>query len=150
MDYNEWGELPYKVAERKRMIKAQDKNAKKNELLDDSNILCLKEIVDSSPNYYLDELAFVFGMTCSKFAHHSTIRRCLVDMLGYSMKVLETVAKQQCEMDKIRFLQALEVYLQSDAERLITIDETHKDSNTGRRRRGWKHKGNGADVTVRT
>ena len=150
MDYNEWGELPYKVAERKRAIKARDKNAKKNELLDDSNILCLKEIVDSNPNYYLDELAFVFGMTCGKFVHHSTIRRCLVEKLGYSMKILETVAKQQCEMDEIRFLQALEIYLQSDTERLITIDETHKDRNAGRRRRGWKLKGNSAGVTIKT
>ena len=60
----------------------------------------------------------------------------------YSLQVLLTIAKQQCEQDKIRFLQALEIYLQSDAERLITIDETHKDRNAARRRRGWGRKGN--------
>ena len=53
-------------------------------------------------------------------------------------------------MDEIRFLQTLEIYLQSDAERLVTIDETHKDRNAGRRRRGWKRKGNDAGVTLKT
>ena len=37
-----------KVAEQKHTIKAWDKNAKKNKLLDDSYLLCLKEIVDSN------------------------------------------------------------------------------------------------------
>ena len=131
-------------------MKACDKHAKKNELLDDSDIFCLKEIVDTNPNYYLNELVFHFGMTCGKFFHHSTIQKYLIEKSGYSMKVSDTVANRQCEMDEIRFLQALEVYLQSDTERLITIDETHKDRNAGRRRRCWKYKGNGAGVTIRT
>ena len=35
----------------------------------------------------------------------------------------------------------MEIYIQSQPERLITIDETHKDRNAGRRRRGWGHRG---------
>ena len=110
-DYVEWGELPHKVAQRKRLLKARDKSAKKNQLMDDADILVLKGIVDENPNYYLDELAFMFGMTTGKFVHYSTIRRCLVEKLHYSMKVLQTIAKQQCEQDEIRFLQAVKIYV---------------------------------------
>ena len=62
---------------------------------------------------------------------------------------MQTIAKQQCEQDEIRFLQAMEIYLQAKAERLITIDETHRDRNAARRRRGWGHKGNLGGVTVK-
>ena len=83
-----WSELPHKVAERKRLIKARDKNTQKNQLMNDADVLVLKDIVDNNPNYYLDELAFLFGMSTGKFVHYSTIRRCLVEKLDYSMKVL--------------------------------------------------------------
>ena len=141
-DYKEWGELQYKVAERKRMLEMRGLHATKNELLNDADILVLKEIVDENPNLFLDELAFIFGIKTGTFVHYSTIRRCLTEKLRYSMKVLQTVAKQQCEMNEIRYLQALEILLQSNPERLVTIDETHKDRNAARRRRGWGKKGN--------
>ena len=148
-DFSEWGELPYKVSERKRLLKAANKNVNKNQLIDDGGIIILKRIVDENPNLYLDELTFLFGMTTDIFVHYSTIRRCLVERLGYSLQVLLTIAKQQCEQDEIRFLQAMEMYLQSDAERLITIDETHKDRNAARRRRGWGRKGNTQGVRTK-
>ena len=130
------------------MLKAQDKTARKNQLLNDNNVLALKHIVDENPNLYLDQLAFQFGMVTGVFVHYSTIRRCLVEKLGYMMKVLLTVAKQQCEQDEIWFLQAIAMYLQEDSQRLITIDETHKDRNAARRRRGWGHKESTGGVTV--
>ena len=43
----------------------------------------------------------------------------------------------------------MEIYLQSCPERLVTIDETHKDRNAARRRRGWGRKGNAGGVIVR-
>ena len=100
-DYIEWGELPHKVSERKRLMKARDTKMQKNQLLNDGDVLILKGIVDENPNYYLDELAFLFGMSTGKFVHYSTIRRCLVDKMGYSLKVLQTIAKQQCEVNEI-------------------------------------------------
>ena len=72
----------------------------------------------------------------------------MVEQLGYSMQVLQTVAKQQCECDEIRYLQALELMLQSCPERFITIDETHKDRNAARRRRGWGKRGNPDGVVI--
>ena len=44
----------------------------------------------------------------------------------------------------------MEVYLQGDAERLITIDEMHKDRNAARRRRSWGRKGNTQGVRLKT
>ena len=136
------GELSYKVADRKRKVKRMDKNAKKNELMNDADILSLKDIVDENPNLYLDEIAFLFGIKTGKYVHYSTVWRCITEKLEYSTKVLQTVAKQQCEVDEIRFLQAIEILLQSCPERLVTIDETHKDRNAAKRRRGWGKKGN--------
>ena len=60
----------------KWLLKARDKTAHKNQLLDDSDVLILKHIVDENPNFYLDELVFQFGMTTGVFVHYSTIRRC--------------------------------------------------------------------------
>ena len=50
--YQEWGELPHKVVERKKLLKKQYKHAKKNELLDDADIISLKELVEENPNHY--------------------------------------------------------------------------------------------------
>ena len=75
-------------------MKRINKNTRKNELLDDGDVLILKGIVDQNPNFYLDELAFLFCMTTKKIVHYSTIRRCLVQKLNYSMKVLQSLSKQ--------------------------------------------------------
>ena len=61
MLYEEWGELPYKVAQRKKELQKKYKGARKNESIDDGEILIIKEIVDENPNLYLDEIAFLFG-----------------------------------------------------------------------------------------
>ena len=50
----------------------------------------------------------------------------MIGIVPYSNK---TVAKQQCEEDEIRFLDALGMLLQSCPESLVTIDETHEDQN---------------------
>ena len=83
----------------------------------------------------------MFGMESGKFVHHS-VDNAWVENLDYSMKVLHTVAAQKCEKNENRFLQAMELYLQSCPDRLITIDETQRDRNAARRRRGWGKKGN--------
>ena len=63
-------------------------------MLNEGNALVMRRIVDGNPNYYLDETAFLFGMEIGKFVHYGTVRRCLVDILGYWMRVLQKVAIQ--------------------------------------------------------
>ena len=107
-----------------------------NMRVDDNELLKLKQIVDQDPNHYLDEIMLVFGIETGKYVHTSTIWRYMSERLGYSQQVLSTLAKQQCEEDKHRFKQVLLLLLQGCPERLVTVDETHKDRNTARRRRG--------------
>ena len=111
--------------------------------------LFLKNIVNKNPNYYLDELAFLFGVETGKFVHYSTIWRSLKEKLDYSLQVLSTIAKQQCEDEETRYLQALEILLQSCPDRLVMVDESHKDRNAARRRRGWRRKGSGDAAVVK-
>ena len=117
--------------------------------MDDNDALILKGIVDKNPNLYLDELSFLFDVKTGNFVHYTTICRCLIEKLQYSLQVLQTIAIQQSEANEIRFLQALNILLQGDPERLILIDESHKDQNAARRRRGWGRKGNVDGVKVR-
>ena len=42
----------------------------------------------------------------------------------------------------------MDLFLQPCPDRFITIDETHRDRNTARRRRGWGRKWNSGGVTV--
>ena len=58
--YEEWGEIPSRVAERKKRLNSKYKYAKRNKILNDSDALILKGIVDENPNLYLDELSFLF------------------------------------------------------------------------------------------
>ena len=109
--YQEWGELPYKVAERKKKMKGNIKYAKKNELLDDNDVLILKSIVDNNPNHYLDELAFLFGVKTGTFVHYSTIRQSMKEKLNYSLQWLTTIAKQQSKDEETRYMQALDILL---------------------------------------
>ena len=109
--YKEWRELPHKVAGRKRLIHARDMNKWKGELIDDGDVLILKGIVNKNPNLYLDELSFLFRIKTNTCVHYSTVWRCLDERLGYLMKMLQRVAKQQCEENETRFLQALEIIL---------------------------------------
>ena len=67
----------------------------------------------------------------------------MTDGLGYSQQVLSAMAKQQCLEDEYRFKQALTLLLQGCPERLVTIDETQKDRNAARQRRGWARKNSG-------
>jgi len=78
--YLEWGELSFYVKKRKEDTKGYGRNMKINE----RELLKLKSIVDKHPNYYLDEIALVFGIDTGKFLHPSTIWRYMTNELGYS------------------------------------------------------------------
>ena len=72
----------------------------KNMRIDERELLKLEDIVDAHPNYYLDEIALIFGIDTGKFVHPSTIWRYMTDELRYSQQVLSTLAKQQCKENK--------------------------------------------------
>jgi len=96
----------------------------------------------------LDEICVEFLKYPGKYLHLSTIWRYITTKIGYTLKVLTSIAKQQCEDEATMFHNALNLYLQGDIDRLIMIDESHKDRNAGRRRRGWSRR-NLEGTTVR-
>ena len=141
--YIEWGELPYYAKKRK----GRHDRLSKSTTINDNELLQLKMIVDRNPNLYLDEISMLFGMEMGKFLHYTTIWRYLDERLHYSQQVMTSLATQQCEEEEIQFRVALGLLLQGDVRRLITIDETHKDRNAARRRRGWAHRNSGGVMT---
>ena len=87
-----------------------------------------------------------FAIQTGKYLCDSTIWKYLSQKLGYSLRVLNEVVKQWNEEDELAFKTALDLMLQGCPERLVMIDETHKDRNASRRRRGWKKKNGNAEV----
>jgi hypothetical protein len=102
-------------------------------------------LVDNHPQLYLDEILLRFGILTGNYLCSSTIWNYLSNNLGYSMRVLNDVAKQRSKDNEISFLNALQLTIQDCPEQVILIDETHKDRNAARRRRGWKFKNSNAD-----
>ena len=115
--------------------------------INDTELLQLKEIVDDDPHLYLDEIALRFAVATGKYLDDATIWKYMSKKLDYSLKVLNDVAKQRRIEDEHMFKTCLEIVLQGCPERLIMIDETHKDRNAARRRRGWKKRNTDAETT---
>lgn len=114
--------------------------------INDSELLELKYMVDEDPNLYLDEITLQFAIKTGKYLSHSTIWVYLHDKLGYSLHVLLDVAKKRCKDQEERFLVGLSGMLQGCPERLIMVNETHKDRNAARRRRRWKKRNSNAET----
>ena len=144
--YMEWGEIPNVVKKKKRKMKAKMISMGSRAAINDSELLQLKYMVDEDPNLYLDEIALRFAIKTGKYLSYSTIWVYLHDKLGYSLRVLSDVAKQRCKEQEERFLTGLAGQLQGCPERLVMVDETHKDRNAARRRRGWKKRNSNAET----
>ena len=135
--YEQWGEIPYNVKIIKKQMRKRYGVMSKTTKVTESELLQLKCIVDTNPNLYLDEIALMFLIQSGKFLHYTTIQRYITTHFNYTLQTIMASAKQQCKEEQQAFLSSLKLLLQNDPDRLITIDETHKDRNASRRRRGW-------------
>ena len=136
--YLHMGELPHETNHNERKMKAKYKwLPSKKAKLSDTDIQVLQDIVLRRPHAYIDEIALEFGKDTGKYISPSTLWRYITNELGLTLQVLTTRAKQQCEISRSRFTAALSFILQNCPERLVMVDETHKDRNAARRRRGW-------------
>lgn len=136
--YTTWGLLPCVVREMKESIRKKQNT--RSGAVSKEELLILKQIVDDEPYLYLDEIIFAFGYRTGKFLSKSGISRLLTRKLRYSLKIMSDVAKQRSVEEEEKFLHAMTLLLQGCPERLICIDESHKDRNAARRRRGWSMK----------
>ena len=74
------------------------------------------------------ELALEFGIKIGNYVHYSSIWRYTTTDLNYSLKVLSRAARERCETDEIRFLQALSLFyfktVQNDSSKLTRHTKT--------------------------
>ena len=144
------GELPYETKLREKKLRNKYKWLPKHSKITDDELQILREIISGNPLLYLDEIAIQFGYRTNKYFVPSTIWRYLTRYLNLSLKILRKCAEQQCTVEQDMFKEALQILLQDDPERLILIDETHKDRNAARRNKGWGRRNTRGAETILT
>lgn len=136
------GELPYEGKERAKELLRKYKWLPKGAKINQRDLDVLLNIIEKNPTLYLDEIAVQLGNETGKYVPISTLWKYITRYLGKTQQVMRRRASQQCEVAQARFKRALELLLQGDPERLVLIDETHKDRNAARRSRGWGRRNN--------
>ena len=105
----------------------------------------LVRIVEKSPDLYLDEIQDDLEVVSGKRMSLSSLSTHL-DSLGFSMQVMGQLSRNQDEVARLRYANALNEV--EDPKMLIFVDESAKDKNSARRRRGWGRKGRGLTYRV--
>lgn len=136
-EYCLWGELPYFA--RKRKIEMNRKAGMYNDgrALNSNQLRLLDIIIKANPNLFLDEIADEFGKETGIYLNHSTLHDILTRDLNVCLKVLSEVARQRCIEEEHQFLTRIAAFIQMKPEMLCCVDETARDENAARRRRGW-------------
>ena len=145
--FQQHGELK---AESKRHMKAVQRKYNwlpRNAIISQAELKVLEDVLNENPAAYLDEVAVSLGRRTGKYFRVSTISRYTRKYLGYTLQTLNEVAKQQCDKERENFKLALDILLDNQPELLVMVDETHKDQNMSRRRRGWGKRNSGG-VTI--
>jgi hypothetical protein len=101
-------------------------------------VLVLKDLALTHPDWYLYEYCkWLFNHGHGSY-HPSTVSRQLHKQ-GLSLAVLDDIARQRDAEERARFLD--EIHSVKYVEQFVCIDETQRDRNASRRRRGWGTKG---------
>lgn len=143
--FGKYGELPYETKEHFQKVRKKSKWLSKRAIINEDQLQQLKNIIDRNPSLYLDEIAALFGMQIGKYLHPATIWKYISNNynLNYSLQCLTERALQRNQVEREDFKHFLEFYLQDKPEMLVMVDETHKDRNAARRRRGYGKRNNG-------
>ena len=138
-----YGELTHETATFMKKMRRKYGWLPESAKINTAELAILKQIVDNRPDLFLDEIAVVFGVQTGKFFHHTTLWRYITNHLNYSLQSLTERAAQQCEATRAEFKYTLDLVLHEKPELLVLVDETHRDRNASRRRRGYGRKNNG-------
>ena len=138
----QWGEYPFETRERKKQLQRLRGKIRLTRLVTSDVLDSLQEIIESHPEYYLDEIQFDLLQTKGVILSLKTIWRTLTEKLNYSMQVCYHSAAQRNEGQRRLYMQALDILVKS-ADQLVFIDETHKDKNASRRRKAWGKRNSG-------
>ena len=116
-------------------------------VMTDEIINGVRNIVEESPELYLDEIIEKLAQDIGVYLPHMAVYRILTDKLRTSLQVCTEVATQRNKEERRQYRHALDLLVQHPNQVLV-LDETHKDRNASRRRRGWG-KRNGDGVKIR-
>ena len=100
----------------------------------------LKQIIDTYPDYYLDEIQDAMYTLQSGWWSTTTLWRKLREELKYSLQVATDKSFVANEEEQQEYQKALEERILRPNQ-LLYIDESQKDRNSSRRRRSWSRRG---------
>ena len=141
--YIQWGEYPHVTRSKlKRFRKKHHACIRTNGVMTDEIINAVSNIVQESPEYYLDEIMQKLAEQTGTYLTASSVHRILTQKLNLSLQVCVEVATQRNELQRFQYRMALGV-LVHHPNQVIVLDETHKDRNANRRRRGWGNRRGG-------
>ena len=99
--YMDWGLPPFEVKEVLKRYKRKKRMYKRTTIVTDDIVESLRDIVDSNPEYYLDEIAEELLSRTGKYLSVPTIYRTLTHKLQYSLQVCYESALQRDEAHRI-------------------------------------------------
>jgi transposase len=100
----------------------------------------LRQLATRFPCLYLDELRQKLLECTGVLLHTSTIHKVLQFELGWTLKVVNRKAKERNEAARAAHHAVLRE-VTDDPKQFVFMDETAKDANASRKRRGWAPKG---------
>ena len=143
-----WGEYPHVTVKKLRAFKKKYKEyTRTSGVMTDEIINGVRNIVEESPELYLDEIMEKLAQDIGVYLPHMAVYRILTDKLRTSLQVCTEVATQRNKEERRQYRHALDLLVQHPNQVLV-LDETHKDRNASRRRRGWGER-NGDGVKIR-
>ena len=137
-----WGEYQYQTKLKVKLFRKKNRTCLRAKTVTDEIVQALQEILDENPEYYLDEIAEELVKRVGVYLPFSTIYETMTKRMGFSLQVCYEAAKQQNEMERRLYKEALKCVVKN-AGQVLVIDEVHKDKKASRRRRAWGKRNSG-------
>ena len=144
--YLDWGEYPNETVTKLKAFKKKYGSCRRtNGVMTDEIVNAVNDIVNESPEFYIDEIMQKLAEDTGVYVPATSVYRILREKLGVTLQVCVEVASQWNELQHYQYKLALDILVQHP-EQVIVLDETHKDRNASRRRRGWGKRNGGVQI----
>ena len=137
-----WGEYKHLTTEKVKRFNKKFKMFCCTNIITDEIVSTLQTIVDTNPEYYIDEIAEELVKHTGVYLPFTIIYTTLKEKLNYLLQVCYESAKQRNELERKRYKAALKSIVKN-AGQVLVIDEAHKDKRASRRRRAWGRRNSG-------
>jgi transposase len=145
--WEQYGETPSETHSRHRKENLRFRAQPKRKKITQPMRKYLKELVNSQPWLYLDEVQEALWLKGGDewLVHSASIWRVYVNDFHWSLKVFTARASQQNEEDRNDYRRALLQFY--DPALFVFVDESSKGRNASRRRRAWGPRGFDNDIS---